>query len=119
MKPFVLSIVLLTLLSCSAPSADQTARDFLTALAKLDFTSASSYVVAEQKSTYLRLQEIWHQLPLDQQAKFRISDWKITSVSPGETEVTVEFEFDGGKSGELHLVRVGRDWKVASQQSPP
>ena len=104
--------LMLLLFSCAAPTPRQTAEGYLGALARLDFDGAAGYLAEERRSDFRDLRRLYATLPPEEQAKFRLTDWKVVSEAVNGTTAVVDFSFDGTRKGELALTLVRGVWRV-------
>jgi hypothetical protein len=105
-------VLFLLVFSCSGTTPRQTAEGYLTALARLDFDGAATYLADDRRADLRDLRKLYATLPPTEQEKFKLTDWKVEAETITGTTAVVDFSFDGDRRGELALTQVGGSWKV-------
>ena len=113
MKPLASLLGVLVLVSCGHPNALHTAEGYLRALSELDFEGAAGYVSDEGKANFRSLRQLYEKLDPEEKKKFQVKEWTVTGDETNGDSATVDFTFDGDKRGQLSLVRLNGEWRVA------
>lgn len=111
-------VILVLAAGCSGASTPrQAAEGYLGALSKLDFEEASRYVADEGRANFEVLRKLYSGLGPEEQKKFQVNDWLVTTETITGDAATVDFTFDQVKKGQLSLRKGPSGWKVDQRKT--